>query len=374
MAPIRHTLICTVGTSLKSNLERDPDRKNWADLYAQGRLRELARALTSLPPQDRLLGAEINSIDSIISRGILTTPIRLYLLVSDTEDGRNIGELLKLYYLEEPNPRRFEQAEWQVLQGLTDANSQTFRREGLRHLVTAVAEIARKWRPEQVVINATGGYKAQISFAGLIGQALDIPVCYLFERFSEVITLPPQPVSLDLSFWLAHAHRFYLLASDQGEPEDYEALDPRFASLVELVPVDGEQLAGLTAMGQLFHETFRYRFAREKSQLLPPDAGLAPEQKKITYEPGLAPRPPGIETWLARLREVPYVTRIHTWYYHPGLTKPNYFRFSKKGEVDRLEGGFSDRKALAKFTVYLTARTEAQRDAALADLIERFLN
>jgi len=226
MAPTRHTLICTVGTSLKSNLERDPARKTWADLYARGRLKDLARALTSLPPQDRLLGAEINSIDSIISRGILTTPLRLYLLVSDTEDGQNIGELLKLYYLEDDNPRRFEQAEWQVLEGLTDANSQRFRREGLRHLVTAVAKIARQWGPEQVVINATGGYKAQISFAGLIGQALDIPVCYLFERFSEVITLPPQPVSLDLSFWLAHAHRFYLLAGDQGEPEDYEARDP----------------------------------------------------------------------------------------------------------------------------------------------------
>jgi len=371
MAPTRHTLICTVGTSLKSNLERDPARKTWADLYAQGRLKDLARALTSLSPQDRLLGAEINSIDSIISRGILTTPIYLYLLVSDTEDGQNIGELLKLYYLEDSNPRRFEQAEWQVLQGLTDANSQRFRREGLRHLVTAVAGIARKWRPEHVVINATGGYKAQISFAGLIGQALDIPVCYLFERFSEVITLPPQPVSLDLSFWLAHAHRFYLLAEDQGEPE---ALDPRFASLVEEIEVDGERLAGLTAMGQLFHETFRYRFAREKSQLLPPDSGLAPAEKKITYEPGLAPRPPGIETWLARLREVSYVTRIHTFYYNADLSRPPYFRPSARGEVDRLEGGFSDGKATAKFTVSLTAKTEAQRDAALADIIERFLD
>jgi len=127
-------------------------------------------------------------------------------------------------------------------------------------------------------------------------------------------------------------------------------------------------------MGQLFHETFRYRFAREKSQLLPPDSGLAPEEKKITYEPGLGPRPPGIETWLARLREVPYVTRIHTWYYNPNLPRHSYFRPSKKGERDCLEGGFSNGKATAKFTVSLTARTEAQRDAALVDLIERFLD
>jgi len=97
---------------------------------------------------------------------------------------------------------------WEVLTGLTDASHERFRREGLRHLVTATAKIARQWGPEHVVINATGGYKAWISFAGLIGQALDIPVCYLFERFSEVITLPPQPVSLDLAFWLEHSSRF----------------------------------------------------------------------------------------------------------------------------------------------------------------------
>ena len=53
-----------------------------------------------------------------------------------------------------------------------------------------------------IAINATGGYKAQISFAGMIGQALGIPVYYLFEKFSKVIKLPPQPVALDLSLWL----------------------------------------------------------------------------------------------------------------------------------------------------------------------------
>ncbi len=369
---MRHTLICTVGTSLKGNLERQ--RPEWHDLYVRRRLRDLARALAALDPQDRLLGAEINSIDSIITKGILGRPLNLYLLVSDTEDGQATGELLKLYYLDAVNPRRFEQAHWQTLAGLTDASHERFRREGLRSLVTAVAKIARTWGPEQVVINATGGYKAQISFAGLIGQALDIPVCYLFERFSEVITLPPQPVSLDLGFWLAHAPRFYLLAADQGDPEDYEALDPRFAILVETVEVEGEKLAGLTAMGQLFHETFRHRFGLQRAQLLPPDSGLPSAAKKITYESGLGPRPPGLETWFARLLEVPYVTRINTFKYIPDLARPSYFRPSAKGKVDRLEGGFSDGSATTKFTVFITAATEAQRDAALADLYERFLN
>ncbi|MEA2059529.1 MAG: hypothetical protein U9P10_03190 [Thermodesulfobacteriota bacterium] len=68
-----------------------------------------------------------------------------------------------------------------------------------------IGEIVRAYGSEQILINATGGYKAQISFAGMIGQALDIPVCYMFERFAEVIELPPQPVSLDLGFWIENA-------------------------------------------------------------------------------------------------------------------------------------------------------------------------
>lgn len=368
---MRHTLICTVGTSLKGNLERQ--RPEWYDLYVRRRLRDLARAMAASHPQDRLLGAEINSIDSILSKGILDRPLNLYLLVSDTEDGRATGELLTLYFLDAVNPRRFEQAHWQTLAGLTDASHERFRREGLRSLVTAVAKIARTWGPEQVVINATGGYKAQISFAGLIGQALDIPVCYLFERFSEVITLPPQPVSLDLSFWLEHVHHFYLLAEDQGEPLAYEKLDPRFASLVETVEVEGQKLAGLSAMGQLFHETFRHRFGLQRAQLLPPDAGMKPEDKKIMYEPGIGPRPPGIEGWLKKILEVPYVKRINTYYYNKDLPLGNYFRKSSRGDFGQIEGGFSDGSATAKFTVYITATTEAQRDAALADLNERLL-
>jgi putative CRISPR-associated protein (TIGR02619 family) len=370
---MRHTLICTVGTSLKSNLERHPEGRDWLELYSQGRFRDLARALAGLPPENRLLGAEINSTDSIMAKGILADPLYLHLLVSDTQDGQNLGQLLAFYYQEKKNPRRFEHVDWQPLVGLTDENPHRFKTQGLRHLVTAMATISRQRGPERVVINATGGYKAQISFAGLIGQALNIPVCYLFERFSEVIILPPQPVSLDLGFWLAHAPLFYQLAQDRGNPENYESIDPRFASLVEEIEVDGQKLVGLTPMGQLFHESFRYRFALQQSQLLPPDSGTEPAGKKITSEAGLSPRPPGIEAWFKKLLEVPYVTKITTYYYNPDLPRANYFKPSSQGEADRVEGGFSDGKATTKFLVFLTANTPAQRDAALSDLWERFL-
>jgi CRISPR/Cas system-associated protein Csm6 len=101
----------------------------------------------------------------------------------------------------------------EVIQGLSDASPHVFRTEGLRNLVRSIAGVVRRHGAQVTLINATGGYKAQISFAGMIGQTLEIPVCYLFEGFSDVITLPPQPIALDLRFWLNNAYPFTVAGS-----------------------------------------------------------------------------------------------------------------------------------------------------------------
>jgi len=235
MAYWRDVLICTVGTSLKNNLARlDQDRL--AEYLRNFNAKGLALWLLEKDPEDRLCGAEVNSIVSVIKKGHLKATRKLILLVSDTEDGGFLGKTLGQYFDHTANPNRFQEVEVHTLTGLTDSDPQRFRTEGLRNLVKAVASASRRESSEKIVINATGGYKAQISFAGMIGQALEIPVCYLFERFSEVIELPPQPISLDLSFWLENIETFYLLALDEAE-ENPVARDPRFESLVESMPI-----------------------------------------------------------------------------------------------------------------------------------------
>lgn len=62
--------------------------------------------------------------------------------------------------------------------------------------------------------------------------------------------------------------------------------------------------------------------------------------------------------------------RIESFYYNPDLPIRNYFRKTSKGDVSKVEGGFSDGKATTKFNVVITAETEGQRDAVLADLNE----
>lgn len=354
----RDILICTVGTSLLGHhaeiTGKDPGK--------------LVTTLSGLDPTSRLCGAEVNSITSILQKGYLADRTRLVLLVSDTEDGALLGEVLRRYYLDRANTWRFREAESISMVGLTDTDIRRFRSEGLRNLVREVAKNARQFGSNRLVINATGGYKAQISFAGMIGQALDIPVCYLFERFSEVIELPPQPIALDLTFWLEYVDLFFQLAVDDADRNPAEK-EPRFSSLVDEEKVDGRTIIGLSAMGQLFHESLCYRFAQQREALLPPPSNLEPSQKEIKYEDKNSNKHKGLSEWLESICERPYVKRIYTHYYNPNLPRKICFRPSTTGKIDQVEGWYSDGKATTKFDLVTTASKEMQQKAVIADLI-----
>jgi putative CRISPR-associated protein (TIGR02619 family) len=283
---MRNTLICTVGTSLLNNLRKAEDAsikqgfedKNWKNLSLL--------LVSKLEPSDYLCGAEINSITSICKSKVLQERERLIFLVSDTDDGKDIGKLLKLYYQNRENPLQFKSVEARVLAGLRDDSVKAFKQEGLKNLVREISHEVRKFSPETIAINATGGYKAQISFAGTIGQALEIPVYYLFEKFSEVIELPPQPVALDLALWLNNYSFFAQLESDQTlRKSDIETpIDNKyFSALVDEEVIDGVAYVTLSAMGVLFNERSRLQFAKQESTILSviPQDDTPPEKKPI---------------------------------------------------------------------------------------------
>lgn len=281
---MKNTLICTVGTSLFGNIKNVEETikkafesKNW---------NQLALLLLEQKNTDRVCGAEINSITSICSKNLLTSRIRLIFLVSDTEDGKNIGQVLKLYYNNQRNPLKFEDVDFRVLEGLRDDDIKAFKQQGLKNLVKEISTEVRKFTPEVIAINATGGYKAQISFAGMIGQALEIPVYYLFEKFSEVIELPPQPVALDLAFWLNNYLLFSQLEDAQIiEESQLEAnLDDEYLySLIDKEPEGNTNLVTLSAMGVLFNERSRLQFAKQETTILSliPRDETEPSRKSI---------------------------------------------------------------------------------------------
>lgn len=367
---MRDRMICTVGTSLIANLRQSTEadfHQSLKDRNAKAIVSHLLKVRNS----DRVCGAEINSIHSILRAGYLNETDVLVFLVSDTDDGCFTGQILRLYYENSRNPERFEKVDVKVVEGLTADDPQRFRNVGLRNLVRRISEVVKTpAESKRILINATGGYKVQISFAGMIGQALDIPVCYMYEGFSEVIQLPPQPISLDLTFWLDHSELFYDLDEGIETEARFEWPDSRFESLIDDVHTEGIYLTTLSPTGQLFHETFRHHFEKQP-EILPKPSTTPVEKKKIRLEDKNKGKHKGLKTYLEELRLVSYVNEIYTQYYNPDLNVPRRFRKSAKVESGQVEGHFSNDGATTKFIVVVNTDKNRETLACIADLNNR---
>ena len=372
-----HTLLCTVGTSLffpnLTNLAGEaeagalPPGSPGATLAAAYRAREwprVAEALAAFDPADRLLGAEVNSVHDLVARGYAAPAPDLVLLHSATQDGRAIAEVLVRYF-----GRRGHRASAAEIEGLQDADSRAFRTRGLRNLAKAVGRAVRE-RGQGVAINATGGYKAQIAVAVLIGQAVGAPVYYKHERFSEIIAFPPMPVALDFGLWMRWSGLFHALDRQElvTRAKAAEDWDERLEPLIERVEVDGTAYLELSPTGQIFHETFAGRFRSDKDRVLP--APVPPAQKRAPrlndHNWGNA-RGPILRHMERITAECPYVEGCVAHYWNPSLGAVRCFRL-RGGEI---EGVWSDGRWTVKFRVDTSAATEGQVEACLADLNAR---
>jgi CRISPR/Cas system-associated protein Csm6 len=94
---MRSVLISTVGASLIGNISYS-DNSDLKRLLETKNAKGMAVELCKVSPDERLCGAEINSINSIVEKGYLAKRSVLKLLTSDTENGRFIGELLSHYF------------------------------------------------------------------------------------------------------------------------------------------------------------------------------------------------------------------------------------------------------------------------------------
>lgn len=354
------TLLNTVGTSILGHWKEER-----GELSEESR-RRIVASLRALARQDHRLGAELNSIHSIAEQGEIESGDRIQFLCSDTREGRFVGRVLN----DVVGGWGYRTAEPEVVKGLQGDDPRAFE-QGLRNLVRAIAGIYRKHagEGEQILLNATGGYKAQISFAGLIGQVFGIPVFYQFEAFPRAIKLPPLPVSFAFDDWLAY--RDILEALDEGEGgELLRAVDPRLKQLPEKFRVlleHSEGLVTLNALGELYHRGFKERFCAAKPLLLPRDSGIPPEEKKIGYEDKNQGKHPGLKEFLGRIVRKPYVVRVRTIHYIPEKPVRGRFRPDPK-HPDRVEGTFWDGTVAVAFLVYLSEADPRKAQAAAADL------
>jgi len=307
-------VLATVGTSLVTNLRKQLALDNDSvpdERQAHGFLRQQ-------DPRDHVCGAEVNSIIHLLagqrlSAGTIRPPVRLCFLVSDTPEGEWAGLVLQHYFEQNPD---VESAECETVVGLTGTEPKRFAREGLRNLVKLVAAKLDRTRSEDPsalrVIDATGGYKAQISFAGLIGQALKVPVVYLFEQFPYCIEMPPLPVDFDRGLWIENFGLFEYLCEESYVPvtELPRDLDRRIGDLLDRETADGDEYASLSPVLELMHQSFLLTEPVGTAQ--PPEAQLAPEEKLRLTEAHMPHAPNGSRERAKQLAGLPWVTSVES--------------------------------------------------------------
>jgi putative CRISPR-associated protein (TIGR02619 family) len=374
--PSPNVLLCTVGTSLFGNLDtlapnlregRLPDEyRPLADAHAARQWGAVAAHLAALAPTDRVCGAEINSVASLLAKDYAVRDCGLYFFHSATEDGRSIAAILTAYF----RARGHTPVEAIEVPDLQDADAKRFRTHGLRNLARAICKVIRDHSAAACAINATGGYKAQIAIAVLLGQALGVPVYYKHERFSEIIAFPPLPVALDFEVWMRASGLLFDLEREPRPADDYaDDWDERYESLVERVTIDGRDYLELSPTGQIFHETFRYRFRSHRDQVLPPPVPQGHKKPPIlkSDEGHMLAHADEIRRFLTRVtQEVPQVALCVTTYFNPDLPRPSGFRARGEG----IEGTYGGGSWCAKFRVETTAQTAGQRNAVVAALNE----
>lgn len=371
MAAPQTLVIATVGTSLLNNLRRaghiPPD--------CLPDVREALGILAAREPSDRLCGAEINSLNNLIRGKVQLTgertvrhPLALCLLVSDTDEGRWTGELLELYF---GKWEEVEEVHVDRVEGLSHADAKHFAQTGLRNLVRQAAHWLRKYRSVPLrIIDATGGYKAQISFASVIGQALKVPVVYLFELFPYCIELPPLPVDFDRSLWLEHYWLFKRLSEEVAVPPNelpWADIAPQISSLLDRIEADGEELVALSPILELMHQSF-LSVAPPRLEKAP-DAGVSPADKINLSKTAHHGRPSNLDTWLSRLSQLPWVVSI-TYVRATPSPVPWRLHATEAGPINEIIVSCGDGEQSIKLRLQTTAQNEAQRMWCLEQLRE----
>ncbi len=240
-------ILTTVGTSLLLNARREARVSD-------------EEVLAYLERDPHAASAETNSLLGIWQQGD-----EVVLLHSDTEEGARAANLVRRYWLRKGpcGVVRIEGLAYEA-QGFVDY--------GLKHFVQTLAgEIRKAARAQkEVVINATGGFKAEIAYATALGLIFKVPVCYIHERFREVVTLPPSPFGWDSGILLREEAFFDWV---DAEPRPKTEVESRMRGLVYELEVrllledtpDG--YAMLSPLGQAYLEAFRLEL--EQSQAIP---------------------------------------------------------------------------------------------------------
>ncbi len=228
-------IINTVGTSLLGNAKRH-------------NLETDTGILAYLNREPRAASAETNALDRLLAPND-----RAVLLYSQTVEGQRCAQLIQAHV------QKTHRCEIEEVKGLSYAEK-GFVQHGLKNFVQMLAKHIRDAKRAHLepIINATGGFKAEIAYATAVGLVFKTPVCYIHEKFGDIVTLPVTPFGWDSSIFALHQDFFDWIDS---EPRSSQDVQTRTAGLPEeikmLLEAAQDGTTTLSPLGEAYLSAFR---------------------------------------------------------------------------------------------------------------------
>jgi putative CRISPR-associated protein (TIGR02619 family) len=221
---------------------------------------EFWNKFSKLPITAPEAGAELNALAELESRyGVSLRDGNIHLIVTDTERGRFVGEMLQKYLKEIMG---LSHVKIEEVRGLDFSDDDKFYREGLPRLVRAVARALRGSSGGAYLL-PIGGVKNMSSFAMMVGMLMGVPMFFKLSPKGHLYKLPALPVSVDYAFVLRKDVHAILEKLDDMLPcqtfesmlkalseEDRQKLMP----MIERVMIDGDCYVSFSAFGQIVWE------------------------------------------------------------------------------------------------------------------------
>jgi putative CRISPR-associated protein (TIGR02619 family) len=198
---LSRVIMCTVGTSLISTWERRTHTDQPPGLSD----------LVDLISADEECCTESNSLSHLSLNPVYDY---LYLLGSETEEGKLCCAALEEYYTQ----KGFRYVFPIVIRGL-NSNYNDFQERGLPNLVKEMSVIYENHPGKKCVINATGGYKGQTSYATLFGIVMGIEVVYIYQDFKSIISFPEMPLIFNRDLINEYSEVFSMIVSTESANE-----------------------------------------------------------------------------------------------------------------------------------------------------------
>jgi len=341
------TIITTTGISLLSNAARELKKQS-----LQITDEELRLYLSKVGASEA--SAETNSLLKIA-----TLDDQVVLLYTTTPEGERCAKEVE-NYLQNRGWSKIRRRQLPL-----EKNESQFERYGLRELVNILIDEINKaqLKQEEVIINATGGFKAEISYTTMVGMIFQVPVKYIYQDFDQPITFPVLPITWNIDLLLEYDHFFVWIDIEPRKKLDVQQRlkaisEPDRESILQLLlPPDTEGYICLSPAGEIFWG--RVNQQRELAEIIPePPASDVNESEKISSSlKGVKHNfPKGTKEFAEKLAKITAVEEIISGNFE-NTTLKRVKNIFEDGSILVL---WADNTKAVRITIRTTARGQAQ--------------